>query len=166
MNRTKWFWLIVAAQLVFLTAWAGYHEWLRQTAPTILLQCRPVDPQDLVRGDYMILRYDIGDAEIPNAESGNDAWVLLEARGRYFVVAQASATKLEPKPGQFLVRGKVASSWRRNHAAQEIEYGIESYFVPEGRGSPHFKTLEVEAAVSAAHRLYIKRVLVDGVAYP
>lgn len=166
MNRTKWFWLIVAAQLVFLTAWAGYHEWLRQTAPTILLKCHPVDPQDLVRGDYMMLRYDIGDVSLPAAETGGDAWVVLERRGPHYVVAQASTVRLEPKPGQFLVRGKVvAPAWGRQ-TSQRVDYGIESYFVPEGRGTPRFKTIEVEAAVSAAHRLYIKRVLLDGKGYP
>jgi uncharacterized membrane-anchored protein len=47
-----------------------------------------------------------------------------------------------------------------------ITYGIERYFVPEGRGTPRFQLMEVEAAVSPAHRLYIKRVLLDGRPYP
>ena len=165
MNRAKWFGLIVAAQLGFLTLWAGYHEWLRQTAPTIRLQCHPVDPQDLMRGDYMTLRYEIDRVELPGAKAGDDVWVLLEARGRYFAVAQAATTELAPKPGQFVVRGQMIQSWRRGRSVQ-VDYGIEKYFVPEGKGAPRFKTIEVEAAVSAAHRLYIKRVLLDGKAYP
>jgi len=165
MSRAKWFGLIVAAQLGFLALWAGYHEWLRQTAPTILLQCHPVDPQDLMRGDYMTLGYEIDQVDVPAVKPGDEVWVLLEARGRYFAVAQAATARLAPKPGQFLVRGQAQSNWDRKMSVR-VEYGIEKYFVPEGKGTPRFKTIEVEAAVSAAHRLYIKRVLLDGKAYP
>jgi hypothetical protein len=45
-------------------------------------------------------------------------------------------------------------------------FGIEHFYVPEGMGTPRFETIEVEAAVSAARRLAIKRVLLDGKEYP
>ena len=85
------------AQAVFLLAWAGYHEFVRQNAPVILLKGRPVDPQDLLRGDYMTMGYDInvspagGGAPKIGAGStvGNDAWVLLEKRDGYHVVVKA-----------------------------------------------------------------------------
>jgi len=51
-------------------------------------------------------------------------------------------------------------------SATDVAYGIEKYFVPEGKGSPRFKAMEVEVSVSPAHRLYIKRVLLDGKAFP
>ncbi len=38
--------------------------------------------------------------------------------------------------------------------------------MPEGKGTPRFKLMEVEVSVSPAHRLYIKRVLLDGKAFP
>lgn len=167
MNRAKWFWSIVAAQLVFLTAWAGFHEWVRKNAPTILLMCHTVDPQDIVRGDYMWLRYDIGDAPAGlKAKRGDDVWVLLEERSGHFVVAGADTHRLTPGPGQKLVRGTAEPDWRTAQHSVRIEYGIERYFVPEGRGTPRFKKIEVEASVSPAHRLYIKHVLLDGRRYP
>lgn len=175
MNRTtKWFWAVVVAQAVFLLAWAGYHEFVRQNAPVILLKGRPVDPQDLLRGDYMTMGYDInfapavGGAPKIGAGSnvGTDAWVLLEKRDGYHVVAKASRERLEPGPGQLLVRGTFGHDWRGGRETSRIDYGIERYFVPEGKGSPRFQKVEVEASVSPAHRLYIKRVLLDGKPYP
>ena len=43
---------------------------------------------------------------------------------------------------------------------------IESFFVPEGKGTPKYKTREVEVSVSPGHRLQIRRMVVDGKAYP
>ena len=175
MNRTaKWFWTIVAAQAAFLFAWAGYHEFVRQHAPVILLKGRPVDPQDLLRGDYMTMGYEINFPSIAESATnqgtgnsvGNDAWVLLEQRGKYHEVVQTGHEWLQPGPGQVLVRGSFGYDFRRVGEVRRINYGIERYFVPEGKGSPRFTLVEIEVSVSPAHRLYIKRVLLDGKSYP
>lgn len=168
MSRaTKWFWAVVLAQAVFLLAWAGYHEFVRQHAPVILLKGRPVDPQDLLRGDYMTIGYDINSATLSDETAkpmgSGDVWVLLEQREKYHVIAKASRERLRAGPGQMLVR---ATGGFNSGATTRITYGIERYFVPEGKGSPRFKLMEVEVSVSPAHRLYIKRVLLDGKAYP
>jgi uncharacterized membrane-anchored protein len=82
------------------------------------------------------------------------------------VVAQAARERLEPGPGQVLVRGKVVYDWRSSRNSVRVDYGIERYFVPEGRGSPRFKLMEIEVSVSPEHRLYVKRVLLDGSPFP
>jgi uncharacterized membrane-anchored protein len=166
----KWFWILVLAQAVFLLGWAGYHEYVRTHAQVILLKGRPVDPQDLLRGDFLTMNYDISSVPLPPRTikaDGSEIWVLLERKDRYYVVAQASYEKLSPGAAQILVRGTSGYNWGpRNDATQRIDYGIEKYFVPEGKGSPSFKLMEVEVSVSPAHRLYIKRVLLDGKAFP
>lgn len=173
-STTNLFWLIVVSQAVFLFGWAGYHEFVRQNAPVILLKGRPVDPRDLLRGDFMTMGYDITNA--PTSEvvppsggsgpTGGDAWVLLEKRDGYHVIAKTSHERLTPGAGQVLVRGTFGYNLSNNGQATRIDYGIERYFVPEGKGSPQFKKVEVEVSVSSAHRLYIKRVLLDGKVYP
>lgn len=169
-TTAKGFWLLVLAQAGFLLAWAGYHEWVRQNAPVILLKCRPVDPQDLLRGDYMTLDYDIshpatigGKADVPHRGS---LWVTLEKQDRYHAVVSVSDKRQAPGPGQVLVRGERAGLWVTGTDGRRIDYGIDRYFVPEGKGSPRFTLAEVEASVSPAHRLYIRRVLLDGKSYP
>jgi hypothetical protein len=47
-----------------------------------------------------------------------------------------------------------------------VHFRIEKFFVPEGKGAPQFKLMEVELSVSPARRLSIKRVLLDVLAYP
>jgi hypothetical protein len=81
-------------------------------------------------------------------------------------VVRAASEPLTPGPGQVLVRGDLGYTWDGGAPGSDIRYGIEKYFVPEGKGTPRFKLLEVEVSVSPAHRLYIKRVLLDGKAFP
>lgn len=170
----KCFWVLVAAQAVFLLGWAGYHEWVRQRAEVIVVKGRPVDPRDLLRGDYMTLNYEISTVKLPNdakagkdgPPAGADVWVLLEKKGNYFEVAQASLAPLDPRPGRVLARGTIAHDFRGRAGDTRVIYGIERYFVPEGKGTPAFKLMEIELSVSPEHRLYIRRVLLDGVAYP
>lgn len=171
MNRARWFILVVAAQAAFLLGWAGYHEWNRATATVILLETTPVDPRDLLRGDYMILGYKIGRVPRPAAEpAGSPAhgaaiWVTLRQNGRFHeAVETAWSEPSSVAPGAILVRGRVMSGM--GDAQLRVEYDIEKYFVPEGKGQPRFREMVVEATVSTAHRLGIKRVLIDGVAYP
>jgi uncharacterized membrane-anchored protein len=170
-KQTKLFWTLVLAQAGFLLGWAGYHEYVRQHAQVIVLKGRPVDPQDLLRGDFMILNYDISSVTMPGTPADQtpspDIWALLEKKDRYHVIVQASAEKLEPKAGQLLVRGTRGYDWRTGAAGTtRVDYGIEKYFVPEGKGTPRFQLMEVEVSVSPAHRLYIKQVLLDGKAFP
>jgi len=153
------FWLIVVAQVAFLLSWAAWHEHVRAHGPEILLKAHPVDPRDLLRGDYMTLGYAIADVETPaGLAEGKACWVVLAPDGKYFSAVRASVSEPEPGPGQLAVRGTVG---RRG-----VLYGIENYYVPEGKGSPKFETIEVEVAVSPAKQLYIRRVLLDGKAYP
>jgi len=163
----KIFWMIVLAQAVFLLGWAGYHEYVRQHAPVILLKGRPVDPQDLLRGDFMILRYDISTVKLPpETDAGGEVWVLLEKKGAYHEVVNAAREPLVAKSGQVLARGELGHTWSDGAPGSDLRYGIEKYFVPEGQGTPRFQLMEVEVSVSPAHRLYIKRVLLDGKAFP
>ena len=155
----KGFWLIVLAQAVFLITWAGWHEHVRTNAPGILLKTKPVDPRDLLRGDYMILGYEIADVTLPASANGaREYWVVLEKRGEHHAAVRASVEEPVREAGQIAVRAR--------RVGRSLLYGIEHYYVPEGKGTPRFKTLEVEAAVSPAGNLYIRRLLLDGEPYP
>jgi uncharacterized membrane-anchored protein len=162
-RSTRWFSMIVLAQAGFLLSWAGWHEQVRARAPVIRLKTVPVDPQDLLRGDYMILRYEISNMKPPVAtdaetRGNSDFWVILEPRDGFHAAVSSSREQPSVKPPQIAVK-----AWPDGRGAL---YGIENFYVPQGKGSPNFKTIEVDAAVSPTHRLYIRRVLVDGRAYP
>ncbi len=158
-NCARWFSVIVALQAVFLLGWAGWHEYIRQQAPVILLKTHPVDPQDLLRGDYMVLGYEIGDVKTPpEIKPGDACWVVLGPEGEFYRAVSASVQKPDITAGQIAVRARKRQDGLR--------YGIETYYVPERMGTPRFNSLAVEASVSPTHELYIKRLLLDGKEYP
>lgn len=170
MNRARWFALVVGLQAALLLGWAGYHEWNRTTAPTLLLETAPVDPRDLLRGDYMILSYKISRVPAPPDGSdfggrGREIWVTLRKNGRFHEVAGTSWTPPGTvAPGLTVVRGRAHPG--QSSGFIRVDYEIEKYFVPEGRGQPRFKEMVVEATVSKTQQLGIKRLLLDGKPYP
>ena len=165
IQANRWLWVVVTLQVVFLLGWAGYHENVRHTAPTIRLQTKPVDPRDLLRGDYMILNYAISSWTPPVASGemlNGEVFVMLKPEGVYQVIDAVLSAEPGPDDKRLWVR---ATSWRRSESLR-LDYGIERFFVPEGRGTPKFKQMEVEASVSATHRLYIRHVWLDGKVFP
>jgi uncharacterized membrane-anchored protein len=170
MSRLRWLVVVVAAQAAVLLAWAGYHEWNRATAATVLLETVPVDPRDLLRGDYMILSYKISRVPKPAETSADpsrprEIWVTLRQSGRFHEVAATSWTAPRQTDGSLVtVRGRTHGPG--NGGTLSVVYDIEKFFVPEGRGEPEFSEMVVEATVSARRRLGIKRLLLDGQPYP
>jgi uncharacterized membrane-anchored protein len=147
----------------------------------VTLQTQPVDPRDLLRGDYIVLRYDISQVPAgpltgqPTAERNPVVFVKLapNANGLYETVS----VHAEPVPvtaPNILIRGHVASSGgacgstRRTFCDKlQIKYGLENYFVPEGEGKKleqarNQQKLCVVAAVLPSGRAAIKRLLLDG----
>ncbi|WP_375311636.1 GDYXXLXY domain-containing protein [Bradyrhizobium sp. A5] len=143
----------------------------------VTLQTQPVDPRDLLRGDYVVLRYDISQlpagalAGTPASERKPIVFVKLapNANGLYEAVSVHAAPVPVTAP-EVLIRGRVnysCGSGRTFCDKLTIKYGLESYFVPEGEG----KTLEqarnqqkllVVASVLPSGRAAIKRLLLDG----
>lgn len=166
--------LILALQSAWLLGTVFVQERALREGAVILLETRPVDPRDLLRGDYVILNYKISDIPtnlfappLTNALShGSTVWVALSPRGEFHEIARAGTSRFEPGPGEVLVKGK--SGWWSGgrHAKSEVhmEYGLERYFVREGTGEPRGK-LTVQAVVPASGRASIKQVFLDGKPY-
>jgi uncharacterized membrane-anchored protein len=137
-----------------------------RTGTTILLETMPVDPRDLLRGDYVVLNYSISvinTSVLPGQHSykqGQTVYVGLENDGRYWKVVSLSSAK----PGQgIFIRGKVRSFYS---SRLNVVYGLESYFVPEGEGSSIERVMRgsnssiaVEAVVDAQGNAVIKRLI-------
>ncbi|TYL75510.1 GDYXXLXY domain-containing protein [Bradyrhizobium cytisi] len=144
----------------------------------VTLQTRPLDPRDLLRGDYVVLGYDISQvpagalAGQPTAERNPIVFVKLapDANGLYQAVSVHAAPVTVAAP-EVLIRGRVVyscgSSGRTLCDKLQIRYGLESYFVPEGEGKTleqarNQQKLRVVAAVLPSGRAAIKRLLLDG----
>ncbi|MCG2672511.1 GDYXXLXY domain-containing protein [Bradyrhizobium sp. GCM10023182] len=144
----------------------------------VTLQTRPLDPRDLLRGDYVTLGYDITQlpagalAGQPSAERNPVVFVKLapDANGLYQAVSVHAAPVAVTAP-EILIRGRVTYSCGSNGRIfcdkLTIRYGLESYFVPEGEGKTleqarNQQKLRVVAAVLPSGRAAIKRLLLDG----
>lgn len=108
----------------------------------IVLQARPVDPRDLMRGDYVILGYEITsvDRKIIQgtpADGARDVYVALKPdAGGIWKISRASFTPLTD-----LASDEVQIRGQSNYGISDypdavisLNYGIERYYVPEGEG--------------------------------
>ncbi|MEW6150931.1 MAG: GDYXXLXY domain-containing protein [Bradyrhizobium sp.] len=147
----------------------------------VTLQTQPVDPRDLLRGDYVVLRYDI--SQVPagalkdKPADARHPVVFVKLAPRADGVYQAVSVHAGPVPvtaPEVLIRGRVGNyggscgSGRRTFCDNlPIKYGLESYFVPEGEGlkleqARNQQKLRIVAAVLPSGRAAIKRLLLDG----
>ena len=172
----------VALGIAFLLQ-AGLAGWLIAERALLLknghevrLAVVPVDPRDLLRGDYILLSYDI--SRLDNAQlDGDDAFAAGDAI--YVALAQAGegwkATTIThaPPTGGTWIKGAVmnvrtgSQDCKDTCKTYEVEYNIEKFFVPEGTGRAleaprNGDHLAVDVALGADGRAALKRLLVDG----
>lgn len=116
--------------------WANHHSQLTH-GKEIVLKTVPVDPRDMFRGEYVILNYDI--SNITRAK--DNPMVIDYFRNNQIAYANllpnedgtyrlSKLTRKAPEDAVF-IRGRVKSARNNRYA---LEYGIESFFLPEGEG--------------------------------
>ena len=126
---------------------------LIKTGREIAIPVVPVDPRDLMRGDYVTLGYPIsplrrsalpGGDRVAKLNSGAAIYVTLspESAGGWKPVALAATYPPDVTQGDVVIKGRVQYNYggdAANTGANDnlaVRYGIESYFVPEGTGKP------------------------------
>ncbi len=145
------FWLLI---FVVMIAPNQIQVSVPDSYPRVILQTQPVDPRDLLRGDFVILSYDFNrfnrqsweepagtefeastkalENKINEAPSGTKIYVVLEVDEQTRSAIAKGITFDKPATGLFLsgtMRGN-NNNWR----GREARFGIEKYFVPEGKG--------------------------------
>lgn len=143
----------------------------------ILLKTAPVDPRDLLRGDYVILNYDISTIPLDKivgpkpADVGNHPlWVRLTKGGDgFWGVVEASFQELPPQSGNVVVKANSGYplKWMSGSDLNDVRYGIERFYVPEGEGLELEKArgteqLAVAVKVSESGTAQIRTLLLDG----
>jgi len=153
-----------------------------QNGTEIVLKTAPVDPRDLMRGDYVQLRYEdislvdtslfVGDW--PEQDTFAPLWLTLETTEDGLATVKSlslekpkggnsKAVYLKSKPVKLYQSG----TKRVRTLRDALKFGIERYYVPEGEG------LDIEAArnqgrttvairVSADGKAQITRLMIDG----
>lgn len=141
---------VVVLQFVLVGALLGVRGFTVWTGEAVILETAPVDPRDLFRGDYATLNYEISDLTVAGTyQDGQRIWVLLEQEGAYHDAVSVHTGVPDVGPGQSCIRGRIAWADTRSdegHTRIHIEYGIESFFIPEGAGDPP-RDAKVDAVV-------------------
>lgn len=153
------FWLIIIIVLV------AVKEYTLQTGQEVLLRTVPVDPRDLFRGDYVILRYEISRMPAQSTplisdilRPGKTVYVPLGVEEGYGV--NTGGFSFNPPEEGLFIKGKIVSF---NDGEITVEYGIESYFVPEGKGKDiERKRPDVKVSIDKFGNAVIKALLIDG----
>lgn len=155
----------------------------------IVLPIVPVDPRSLFRGDYVDLAYEI--TRVPLTAFPPDLYPpeIADKPGRQSTTrSQIVHVTLEqggdgswkpvavsPRPPQtggeanrIVLKGRLDPNWWAQSKDRRVRYGIESYFVPEGKGLEleklaRDKKMSAVVAVSKTGEAAIKGLIIDGV---
>ncbi len=146
----------LALQLGVL-GWMVYdHSRPLASGERFLLVCEPVDPRDLTKGDYVILRYGFQAFNSTQKENLLKEWNQLHPgptdlnasfsytikddapiyiplkKGADGVASYGEPTLTQPSSSPFLLTRKGQGRWSWNTG--DVRAGIESYYVAEGTG--------------------------------
>ena len=181
--RRLWIAAIIVASLqtLVLGYMVGERAWGLRSGTEILLKTAPVDPRDLLRGDYVTLNYDISRVPVstlvggPPKESMSNQVLsvrLMKQQDGYWGVVESSFAALEPKPGTVILKSLpfdyVSYGDQADGSARMfVNYGIERYYVPEGQGhdienASNDKRVAIAARVSSDGVAHIRSLLLDG----
>jgi uncharacterized membrane-anchored protein len=164
MTRLKLAAAWTAIQLLFFVGWTYREETRLTSGPSILVRVVPVDPRDLLRGQYLTLGYEFSrDWDSMGAgvrlTSGTPVWVVLRPDAEFYVPARLSPTAAPALgPGEVALKGRVSGG--------RYVFGVERYFVPEGSATPPASDLTVRLRVGSDGAPRIEQVYVKGVAWP
>ncbi|MCL2716161.1 MAG: GDYXXLXY domain-containing protein [Alphaproteobacteria bacterium] len=178
--KTVLFGAAALVQLALLTMMVVDHARILRDGSEVTLQTEPVDPRDLLRGDYVVLNYDI--SRVPKelfegqpVVSGPVYLTLRPDSNGIFTAVSAHSEAVPVQSPDVLIRGRVRWPCPRTPATKiegrcyplSVDYNIEKYFVPEGEGRElegrgARGRISVVAAVLPSGRAAIKRILFDG----
>lgn len=146
---------LVISALVLALAQLGFLSWIiasraaiLRNGKEVLLKIEPVDPRDLLRGDYIVLGYDISRIPVkmianiaPDKQSSDDTSIVVRLKkgadgywtptAAWFGTAPTLAAADEAD-----ISGHVAAGWDLRGEGMTIapDYGIERFYLPEGEG--------------------------------
>jgi uncharacterized membrane-anchored protein len=155
MTRRIVFALVVAVQALVLLGMIGVNELALATGDKVTLRTVPVDPVDFFRGNYVTLRYEISNVNVPDGtQPGDVVYVPLHKEGDRWTGGFGYPTP--PVDGEF-IRGAVRSAYG---GSADVEYGIETYYADqeEAYKLQNAGRLDVTVALDGDGQAHISRV--------
>jgi uncharacterized membrane-anchored protein len=143
----------------------------------VVLLTEPIDPRDLLRGDYVTLGYAISrlDAALiegtkPDKQGSQKVYIALrKGDSALWVFSRASWQPIEDKMSdETIIAGQTPDYFSIDDNANiPLTFGIEKFYVPEGEGrviedGQRQKAVQVTVAVDQKGRAQIKSLSLDG----
>lgn len=141
--------LVALLQICFLGWMIASRAAVLRDGREVVLKVEPIDPRDLLRGDYVRLGYEIGQIPVElvdniPVEPANAGKMPIHVRlallpdGLWKLKRASFGVPLEPPPApdEVDIRG-VVRSWTfsgNDGAAVRPTFGIERFYLPEGEG--------------------------------
>lgn len=170
--------LVACLQTAFIFYMIESRASILRNGVDVVLKTVPVDPRDLLRGDYVILAYDISSIPADKVTGGfpseaTDAQVSVRLEKQpdgFWGVAEASFGTLAPKEASVIARTAPFYYYPTpdsSPSALNVEYGIERYYVPEGQGKAledarNVSALSVTASVDEGGTMQIRSIAING----
>ncbi len=168
--------IVVALQTIALVWMIVDRQQMLNASRVVTLKIVPVDPRDIFRGDYVILNYEISrlDVKLLDGEdkfsSGDTAYVALRKEDALWKPVSISVRPQATSPDIAVIKANVR--FMDDPSADgpvfvNLDYGIESYFVPQGTGhaiedEARKGELSADIAIDSNHRAAIKALRRNG----
>jgi len=126
-----------------------YLSWPLLTGKTIILDTMPVDPFDILRGQYIIINYQISNIpSVEGAKQGDSVYVILKE----------DEDKIWRHQEVVFIKGTIRSIYG---SSMRVEYGIEQFFFERNAQFPQ-NDLTVEAKLSSSGQARVVQLLHQG----
>ncbi len=155
--RKKITYIILSAWVIVIATMVAMNEYTLRTGEIVLLKTVPIDPRDLIKGDYVILDYEISKLYPYEFEEGTTVYTILDVDKGSGEAYRDRVTTKKPYSYILYMKGIVEDG--------RIKYGIEQYYVKEGTGKEietklRDKTL-VEVAIDKHGSVKIVKLLFE-----
>ncbi len=154
-------------QLMLLSIPLSDRLQVQHSGERVMLELVPVDPRDLLRGDYVIINLAVSriSSDLAGSEeirSGDEVFVGLSASGSGTAKPVIIAHERQ-KAGPLALAGTVQAA---GGDELRIDYGIDAFFLPEGEGKriEQLPTdrVQLEVSITADGRSLPLALIVDG----
>ncbi len=156
--------------IVYLPARAIYT---RMTGQSVVLQTVPVDPYDLLRGYSISLTYDISRREtLESLEGSEQLGAGDRGEHRFYVILQPPEETDETPPPEPWTPVRITGdrpetfpsdslALRGRYVNGRIEYGLETYYIPEAQRRSINDAIDAENAEAAEDAPIVVETKVD-----
>jgi uncharacterized membrane-anchored protein/uncharacterized membrane protein len=154
--------VLVLLQLSAMSLQIGKSEYLLANGQLIKLQLIPLDPRSIMQGDYVRLRYAISEPQLPTELKQSSIF----NKKAVIVLAPNDSTGVYEYRRVYTNGEKLGTNEIRINGTiggfNTVDYGIETYFVPEGTGHDYERNARyAEVKVSAGGDAILVRLLLE-----